>query len=211
MVANIFSKTSIDVPFDFNVVSSFDDAIEGLPTLIIGYDYVNEHYPDFDITNIHLGGNLYWTFKKNEKRDKLEKDLRWFITKVYTDLINDLSYIFIDPIQYNRKTLVKIIRKIYSLEYKVSYFNEEMVYIYGGKFIFGVNLKLLKYMGLDVEKIKFKIKNISDVFLDDKEILIEYKSTISSLDNKVRYIPFLYLIRNGKNNTSSVFHLSRES
>lgn len=210
-IANIFSRSNVEAPQDFNVVTSFSDIIEGLPTLIVGYDYVNDKYPDFDITDICLGGNLYWTFKKTEKRDKYEQDLKWFITKVYADLTNELSYIFVDPIQYRGKTLVKIIKKIYSLKNIISYVNDEMIYIYGDKLIFGVDLRLLTYMGIDTEKIQRKIKAVSTVFLDNSDIFIEYKNTVSSLDNKARYLPFLYSIRNGQNDTSSLIHISRES
>jgi len=210
-IANIFSRSNVEVPQDFNVVTSFSDIIEGLPTLIVGYDYVNDKYPDFDITDICLGGNLYWTFRKTEKRDKYEQDLKWFITKVYADLTNELSYIFVDPIQYRGKTLVKIIKKIYSLKNIISYVNDEMIYIYGDKLIFGVDLRLLTYMGIDTEKIQRKIKAVSTVFLDNSDIFIEYKNTVSSLDNKARYLPFLYSIRNGQNDTSSLIHISRES
>lgn len=210
-IANIFSRSNVEAPQDFNVVTSFSDIIEGLPTLIVGYDYVNEKYPDFDITDICLGGNLYWTFRKTEKRDKYEQDLKWFITKVYADLTNELSYIFVDPIQYRGKTLVKIIKKIYSLKNIISYVNNEMIYIYGDKLIFGVDLRLLTYMGIDTEKIQRKIKAVSTVFLDNSDIFIEYKNTVSSLDNKARYLPFLYSIRNGQNDTSSLIHISRES
>jgi hypothetical protein len=210
-IANIFSRSNVEVPQDFNVVTSFSDIIEGLPTLIVGYDYVNDKYPDFDITDICLGGNLYWTFRKTEKRDKYEQDLKWFITKVYADLTNELSYIFVDPIQYRGKTLVKIIKKIYSLKNIISYVNDEMIYIYGDKLIFGVDLRLLTYMGINIQKIQRKIKAVSTVFLDNSDIFIEYKNTVSSLDNKARYLPFLYSIRNGQNDTSSLIHISRES
>jgi hypothetical protein len=86
-----------------------------------------------------------------------------------------------------------------------------MVYIYGDKLIFGIDLRLLGYMGIDTQKIQSKIKAASTVFLDNSDIFIEYKNTISSLDNKARYLPFLYSIRNGQNNTSSLIHISRES
>lgn len=210
-IANIFSRSNVEVPKDFNVVTSFSDIIEGLPTLIVGYDYVSDKYPDFDITDICLGGNLYWTFKKTEKRDKYEQDLKWFISKVYADLTSELSYIFVDPLQYRGKTLIKIVKKIFSLTNVVTYSNKDMIYIYGDNLIFGIDLKLLKYMGIDIKKIENKIKSISTVFLDQPDIFIEYKNTLSLLDNKARYLPFLYTIRDGQNNTSSLIHISRES
>lgn len=209
-IANIFSINKIDVPQDFNVVSSFDDIIEGLPTLIIGYEYVNKHYPDFDITNIRLGDNLYWTFKKTEKRDKYEEDLKWFITKSYVDLVNQISYIFVDPIQYRGRKLIKIVKKIYSLKNIVTYTNDTMIYIYAENLIFGIDLRLMKYIGFDVDRLKAKIKGITYIFLEESDIFIEYKNIIFFLGKQNRYLPYLYSIRNGQNNTSSLVYLSRE-
>lgn len=187
-----------------------DDIIHGLPTLILGFDYVNKHYPDFDVMDRKLGENLYWTVKRTEKRDKYEEDLSWFITKVLTDLISDISYVFVDPIQYNSRTIRKVIRKFHSMENKITYQNGQMLYIYDEKIIFGVDLKLLKYIGLDYNKIKQKIIRKSSVFLTNDKILIEYKNTVAELDNQVRYIPYLFSITNEQNNTSSVIHIPRE-
>ena len=210
-IANILSTTKIEAPEDFNIVKSSSDLIDGLPTLIVGYDYVNKHYHDFDITNIKLEPNLYWTFKKTEKRDKFDEDLRWFIRKVYEDLTDKLIYLFVDPIQHKPKTLRKIVKKILSLNDVITYKHNEMFYVYSDNLIFGIDLKLLKYLGFNTDKIKEKIKSISNVFLIDDEILIEYKKCIETLNNRVRYIPYLYFIRNGKNNTSSIIHIPRES
>ena len=85
-----------------------------------------------------------------------------------------------------------------------------MLYIYAEKIIFGVDLKLLKYIGLDYKKIKDKIIRKSLVFLTNDKILIEYKNTVAELDNQVRYIPYLFSITNEQNNTSSVIHIPRE-
>jgi hypothetical protein len=69
-VANIVSNNNINVSEEFNVVKSMDEIIHGLPTLIIGFDYVNKNYPDFNILDIELEPNLYWTVKKTERRDE---------------------------------------------------------------------------------------------------------------------------------------------
>jgi hypothetical protein len=136
--------------------------------------------------------------------------MNWFIAKMYLDLIKDTSYIFVDSIQYNRRTLTKVIRKIFNLANKITFIKGEMVYIYGEKFIFGIDLKLLRYMNLDVIKIKNKIKEISSVFLDDINILIEYKNTLELLDNQVKYVPFIYSIKHGKDNHISNVHIPRK-
>jgi len=211
MVANIVSANSVNVSQDFNVVSSMDDIIHGLPTLIVGYDIVDKLYPDFDILDIKISKNIYWTFKRIENRDKFNEDLDWFVTHVYAELTKDLVYIFADPILLKKQSLVKITRKIHSLKKIVSYIHDDMIYIYGEKLLFGVDLRLLKFLGVDVVKLKDKIKRISTDFLDDEDILIEYKNTVETLGNKVRYIPYLFSISNGQNDTTSLVHLPRKS
>jgi hypothetical protein len=74
-IANIVTSNKIDISEQFNIVESMDNIIHGLPTLIVGFDTVNNLYPDFDILEIKVEDNIYWTFKKNEKRDKYDEDL----------------------------------------------------------------------------------------------------------------------------------------
>lgn len=210
-IANIVSNNKIDVSEEFNVVQSMDEIIHGLPTLIVGYEYVNKHYPDFDILDIRIEHNLYWTFKRTEKRDKFNEDLSWFIRKVYDDLTKEIIYIFVDPLQYQSRTLWKIIRKIYSLKKIITYVHGDMIYLYGDKYLFGVDLKVLSYIGLNTNKLKNKIKSMSAVFLGTDEILIEYKNTVEELGNKVRYIPYLFSIKNEQNDITSIIHIPRES
>lgn len=209
MIANIVSKNSISVSQDFNVVDSMDKIIHGLPTLIIGVELTESLYPYFDILDRCIEENIYWTFKKTEKRDNFNQDLDWFVTKMYTDLINKVNYVFIDMIQYRKQTLIKIVRKIYSLKTIVTFIHNDMIYLYGDNIIFGLDLKLVKYMGMNVIKLKDKIKQISTDFLSDSEILIEYKNIVDILNGKMRIIPYLYSIRNGQNNITSLLHIPR--
>jgi hypothetical protein len=209
-VANIVSVNKVNVSDDFNVVGSLNNIIQGLPTLIVGIETVIKEFQDFDILKIEIKEGFYWTFRRTDRRDKYQEDLAWFIRKVYNDRMKDIIYVFVDPIQYRAGTLRKIVKKILTITDVTTYVHDEMIYIYGENLIFGVDLKLLRYMGVDIVKIKNKIKRISKYFLDDIKILIEYKKDVETLGNKVRYIPCLYTIRNGENNTSSLIHIPRE-
>jgi len=194
--ANIVSTTQINVPQDFNVVQSMEEIIHGLPTLIIGFDLTDKLFPNYDVGNIKVTDNIYWTTKKTESRDKHNIELEWFKHFAYHELIKDINYIFVDPIQYKKKSLLKILKKIYTIPNKISYQHNDMIYIYSDKFIFGVDLKLIKYIGLDISKIKRKIINISSVFLEGADIFIEYKYIIDDMENQVRFLPYLYSIKN---------------
>jgi hypothetical protein len=210
-VANIVSTNKVIVSDEFNVVTSLDQIIQGLPTLVIGFDVVNKKFPDFNILSKQLGPNLFWTYKRTEKRDKYEEDLTWFMAYSYQELVKDLNYVFVDPIQYPLKSIKKILRKIDTLTSPVVYYNGRMVYIYGENITFGIDIKLLNFIGLKTEKIINKIKSKSSVFLEGNKIIIEYKKNVEALGNRDRYLPFLYTIRNGQKDTTSLIHISREN
>ena len=85
-IANIVTNNKINVSEDFNVVKSMDEIIHGLPTLIISFSYVNKHYPEFDVMEMHIQDNLYWTCTPSEGRDKFREDVFHFVYMVYKDL-----------------------------------------------------------------------------------------------------------------------------
>jgi hypothetical protein len=196
-IGNIVSKTKISVSEDFNVVESLDDINPELPTLLIGMDYVSKNYPDYDITDRKLGPKLYWTFKKTENRSLQEDDINKFMYQAYLDLISDVNYVYVDTILFGKQKLRKIIKKILSLTKSVAYKDNNMIYIYGDKLIFGIDLKQLCFIDANINKIMSKIKHKCNVFLESNEILIEYKKNVERLENKVRYIPYLYSINHG--------------
>jgi len=209
-IANIVSTHSVNVSKAFNIVGSMDEIIHGIPTLILGFYYVNNNYPDFDILERKLGENLYWTFKKTERRDKYEEDLRWFVNLVVSQLFDKISYVFVDVIQFSDITIKKIVKKFFNMENKISYQNGQMIYIYAENIILGIDLKLLRFVGINVSKIKNKIKAKSSVFFTDDTIFIEDKTNITGLENNVRYTPFLFSITNNEENSpTSIIHKSK--
>jgi hypothetical protein len=194
-IANIVTNNKIDVDGDINVVSDFSDIIGGIPTLVTSYDWVINNYEDYDFYDKQLADNLFWTFAKTERRDIFTKDVEDFITFANRALTSKITYVFVDPIQLQLDSIKKIITKIYGLKNKVAFKTMDMIYIYGENLIFGIDLNLLKYIGINVVKVERKIKKICDVFLDDKEIFIEYKSNMERLNDSVKYIPYLYSIK----------------
>ena len=209
-IANIVSQNKVDVSEIFNVVKTINEIEHGLPTLIIDFDYVNKTYPDFDITESYLGNNLWWTLKKTQKRDKYAIDLDNFINTTYNNLLKNIPYFFVDLIHNQKKTLVRVIKKIHSFKETYTYLHGDMMYVYGDSIVFGIDLRLARYMGINSDKIKNKIKAKSTVFLGDTEILIEYKNILSENENHTRYFPYLISIIHEQNNPISVIHIPRE-
>jgi len=197
-IANIVSERKIDIGPEFNIVESLDDVIfKDLPTLIVGYELTLSYF-EKDLVNIlnkQIDKNTFWTLKKNVKRDVYTNDLEDFIRYSYKKSTDKINYVDLDFLQYSKKKLYKIVRKIYNLDKVISYKSENNVmYIYGSDLIFGVDLNLANFVGLDSDKIKSKIIEKSLVFIEGEEILIEYNNQLERINNEIKYIPFLYSI-----------------
>jgi hypothetical protein len=193
-VANIVTKTNLNVDKYFNIVQSIDEIIDDLPTLIIGWDIVKTINPNADFIDKKLSNNIYWTFKKTERRDIFEEDLYYFIKHSYNLLIKNIEYIFIDLILFSDSELKATFKKIKKSPKVIGYKYNNMLYLYTDKTIYGFDLKLVKYLDLDSDKTIEKIKSYCSVFLTDTNILIEYKDIIEMLNNEVKYIPYIYSI-----------------
>lgn len=194
IVANIVTNTNINIDKYFNVVETLDEIVQGLPTLIIGWDIVKTINPDADFVDKKISEEIFWTFKKTERRDIFEEDLYNFINYSYTKLIKNINYTFIDLISYSESELKNTFKLIKNMNDVIGYKYKNMLYIYTKNTIYGVDIKLIEYVGYDVNEILSKIISYFDVFLENEQILIEYKDIIDVLNNEVKYIPYLYSI-----------------
>lgn len=193
-IANIVTNSNIIVDKYFNISNSLDNIIQDLPTLIIGWDIVKTINPDVDFIDKKLSDNIFWTFKKSERRDIYQEDLYNFITYCYKNLIKDINYSFIDLITLTDSEIKESFNNIKKCKKSATYQYNDMIYVYCDNTIYGIDLKLVKYLDYDVKKTIEKIKKNSFVFLSGDQILIEYKDIIESLDNEVKYVPYLYTI-----------------
>ena len=201
-LANIVSTDKEKVSEDFNVVTSLDDIIQGLPTLIIGFDYIKKNHHEYNILDRKLNDNTFWTFRKVEKRELHDSDIFLFSTYVYENIANKVQYFYIDPLQISFKNTKKFLKLFYSANPIVYKFTDEskgheMLYILINTVIYGVDINFLKYMGFKTNRILNDVKNLAGVFLEGNNIFIEYQKGLEFLDNQVKYVPLLYKAKNG--------------
>ena len=111
-------------------------------------------------------------------------------------MLKGVTYYIVDLIQNQPKTLKRVIQKIREFKHITTYIHNDMIYLYSDNLIFGIDLKLARYIGMDIDKLIIKIKSISNVFLTDDEILIEYKKNLEEMDLQARYIPYIVSIIN---------------
>jgi hypothetical protein len=196
-IGNIVSDLEFSINRRFNFVKTYDDIIVGIPTLILGYKEIQTIEPDFNILNHRINDNLFWTFKKNEKRDKFNQVVIEFVEYCFNKLVNDVEYIYIDPITYSKESLGKISSRVSQVKNPVGILiNDRVIYIYGEKLIFGIDLELCELAGINKEKLTKKYEKLVGGFLDYDKIFIEYGNDIVALNDSIRYLPFLYSIDN---------------
>ena len=64
--------------------------------------------------------------------------------------------------------------------------------------IYGFDLRQVEYIGKSKNVFKDKIKDMSNVFLQDEKILIEYKKELYMFNDEIKYVPLIYFIRNNE-------------
>jgi hypothetical protein len=197
VIGNIVSDKLIHFDPKIKVVSSINEIITGLPTLIIDLETARNIFPDdFNILNKEIKSNYFWTYTLKEKRVDYEIDIEVFIQYCYNKIISDIEYVFIDPIQFKLKTLKKVLKKIYSTNNLISFIYKDFIYIYCDKIIFGIDLHLCEFF-FDIRKSKIinKVKVICDNNLLGENDLKLYKDYLSRIDS-IKYIPYLHYISN---------------
>ena len=176
-----------------------DDIYTNLPTLIIGYETAIDILgaENINVLKRNINKKMFWTFRRTIERKVYDPDLEDFIRYSYKKAIENINYVDVDVIQHSSKKLYKIVKKISGLKNPISFKSpNNIIYIYSENLIFGIDMNLLDYVGIDIEKVEKKIINKCVVFLEGTEILIEYNNQLERLKYDYKYLPFLYSIKN---------------
>ena len=115
----IFKKVPpyIQVTDDMSLLDS------DLPKLIIGLELSKRHIDNFSIIEKKANDNLYWTFKKTEKRNDYEKDLNNFYKEVIKNISSLTEYKYVNVISIDKKRLFNIAKILNDIDkIKVFYF-----------------------------------------------------------------------------------------
>ena len=159
------------------------------PILIVGWKKAKEDPRYSTILDKQLDENVFWTFSKTESRSDFEEDLSEFYAIIYSNILNNINYYYINiyKLKYsNIKKLYNII--LTSGEVKNIYLSKELLYIpYEGK-VLGLSLSILEYCGIPRDKIINKIKSVGINVLEDNGKFI-FK-LVRQLGNKKYAVPY---------------------
>lgn len=194
-IANIITKSRLDVGEYINISKDITKVDLTIPTLIIGWAMVKEIYPNADILNKQISETVYWTYSNREKRQEYEPDLAKFIKNAFSRLETSIKYTFFNvltnPLSRN-KCLLKYIN---SPIIKIVYITDKHIFIYDSKQVTGVSLSDLEFYGFERERIINILKRNSYNKLVFSDSFLNFKIKRSIGDNG-KIVPFLYSIKN---------------
>jgi hypothetical protein len=196
-IGNIITSSKIEDD-NFKVCRKLETIDDSLPTLIVGWEKTKEIYGDkVSILHKKIDDKTQWTFTTKERKVDYDKDIESFMSKCYSNIGKDINYVYIDVMHDTKKKIKKIIKKIYSLKNpKVYNHLNRMIYIYGDNIVFGVDIEILSYIGIDYNKILTKLSRIPNCLFIDEKIFNIYRGMINKINGKVRLIPYIYEIEN---------------
>lgn len=192
-IANILT----DKPFKdndlYNVVSDKNNLIDGIPTLVVGWEYTKKLYPEASILNWEVGNNVYWTYGNREKRNKYEENIVKFRQFALTKFIKSVKYKFYGLLTTTDEEKEYILTLIDKDSGSFIYMNYDMVYIFDveNNIVVGFSLRDIDYMGKERKGIFSKIyRNQNNNIIDIKDSLTW--DTKNALRNCNYVIPYLY-------------------
>jgi hypothetical protein len=194
-IANIITKSRLDVGEYINVTKDITKVDLTIPTLIIGWAMVKDIYPNADILNKQISETVYWTYSNREKRQEYEPDLAKFIKNAFSRLETSIKYTFFNvltnPLSRN-KCLLKYINSPIT---KIVYITDKHIFIYDSKQVTGVSLSDLEFYGFERERIIDILKRNPYNRLVFSDSFLNFKIKRSIGDNG-KIVPFLYSIKN---------------
>lgn len=167
-----------------------------LPTLFVGWEYTKKNIRKYPISILDkeiLKNKYYWEFSFSEDKNKHIKGIPKFIEKVFDYRFANYKYEDIDPIFKSFKTEKEILDYVSKINCGYGYqLGNESIYMVCGFNIYGLNLKLLKYIGMDVEKIQSALKErIGKYIYDNGELYDMYQTQFPEYKILERYIPLM--------------------
>lgn len=159
-IANIFTKSKVKFNPLFNKTDRKDELIEGIPTLIIGWELTMENYPDADILDWCIDDMTYWTFGSRERRNVYEERLREFMRMAIDRFSQSVKYRYISLLTANEDEKRDIVTEIDRDSRKVFFIKNDIVYMYGGgDTVTGFSLRDIRYVGRDTKAILGRISS----------------------------------------------------
>ena len=149
-------------------ISVHDDKI---PTLIVGKTIAEELYgkDNIKVFNKQIDQYTYWTFSKSERRIEYEKDLENFNRLLIDRLRKSIRYRYFDVLTSSLSSVKSFLSFIYNDEPKTCYIIKSHIYIAYNKWVFGLSVDILEYIGISLDKVISKLGALKSIKLVNGE------------------------------------------
>jgi predicted ribosome-associated RNA-binding protein Tma20 len=74
----------------------------------------------------------------------------------------------------------------------ITFKDKNNIYLYFKNNIYGFDVRQVSFIGKSIESFMDKIKSLSNVFLEDSNIIIDYKKELLIFNEEIKYIPLIY-------------------
>lgn len=185
-IANILTKNLFNDKIFYNVVDSKDKLINGIPVLCVGVELTKKNYPNFNILNMNISDDVYWTYGPREKRNIYESRLKTFIQKSIDKFKSDISYKYVnvvfDGISSNDFTVLNELM-FNGGKSVVSFIFNGMVYVYdNNKTVYGISLRELSYIGENVKMFLSGVYTNTTVITNKDSIPLDVRILFNGYD-----------------------------
>lgn len=191
-LANILTTENFDDKTYYNVVSSEENLIDGIPTLIVGWDRAKQLFPDASILNWKINDDTYWTYGKRVRRENNERDIKRFKELVINRAVKNIEYWFFNVLTADKEEKIRFNIILSDSRVKYALISNNMLYVYFPETseVTGVSLSDIEYSGMDSSKLLRKIKNNPAVKIVNERDFVSFE-TRELIKNKKYMIPYL--------------------
>ncbi len=164
------------------------------PTLFVGIENAKKNIKDFSILDKKYGDNIYWTYKKTEKRVEFEDDIEKFYNNIIYNISCNIKYYYINIYNLRYNKIKKLYNILFSDKGKYIYISNEMIYLlYKDNIILGISLNLLEYIKIKKEKILNKLySNKNNIICTDVSKCV--KAIRNEIGNNKYVVPYFMSI-----------------
>jgi len=182
-----------DVKDFVGVVDDISLADPTKPVLIVGIDLAKKYIENFSILDKKVNDNLFWTFKKTEKRVDFENDINYFYNYIINNISSNIKYYYINILNLKYSKIKKLYNILFSGERKYIYISNNMFYILYNDAILGISISILEYIKVDIKKIFKKLySNKNNIICTNASDCV--KSIKTEIGNKKYVIPYFMSI-----------------
>lgn len=159
-IGNILTNGVKNYSKFFNVVSERENLIDGIPTLVIGWEFTVSAFKEekthglLDITDWEIDKNTFWTFSKREKNFQMVSDLEKFTELAVGQLMERIRYSFFNILTASRAEKSMFWQEVKSANVLSCFLLKGMVYLWkhDSDSVVGISLRDIDYCGGNPKK-----------------------------------------------------------